>query len=171
LRQRNGFFAFESALHLLPLGRGEGMDLETWNSPDLWRREFGDRADGFLFFAEDLFGGQFGLRGDRVHSFDPETGEAELFADDLSDWSARILADYRVLTGYPLGHVWQERHGALPRGRRLVPKIPFILGGAFEVENLYSAEPAEAIKFRGSVARQIHDLPDGTRVRLRTAEE
>jgi hypothetical protein len=167
LCRRNGFYVFESALHMLPLGFGKGMDLETWNSSGLWRQEFGNKADGLLFFAEDLFGTQFALRDDRVLLFDPETGEAKEFASDLCEWSGRILDDYEFLTGYPLGHAWQESHGALPRDRRLVPKVPFVLGGAFELENLYLADPVEAMRFRGDLAHQIQNLSDGEQVRLK----
>ena len=34
-------------------------------------------ADGLFFFAEDVFGGQFAIRGEQVVTFDPETGEIE----------------------------------------------------------------------------------------------
>src|SRR5438309_1862194 len=71
LALRNGFYAFESALHVFPAGHIEGvLDIETWNSEVLWRREFGSMADGCLFFAEDIFGGQFCIKDARVHSFD-----------------------------------------------------------------------------------------------------
>lgn len=75
LRVRNGFFAFEGALHVLPAGGQPGvMTLEEWNSSHLWSHEYGDLADGLFFFAEDAFGNQFCLREDRVCLFDAETG-------------------------------------------------------------------------------------------------
>src|SRR5881394_4570455 len=65
LRQKNGFYAFESALHVFPIGSKEGvMDLETWNLPDTWRNTYGGLADGYLFFGEDTFGNQFCLTQD-----------------------------------------------------------------------------------------------------------
>jgi hypothetical protein len=69
LQSRNGFYAFESALHVLPrLERPDPatMDFGRWNDGALWRGEYGGLADGLTFFAEDLFGGQFALRGDEV---------------------------------------------------------------------------------------------------------
>jgi len=170
LCRRNGFFAFESSLHVLPLGLGKTMDLETWNSAGLWRQEFENQANGLLFFAEDLFGTQFGIQDDRVLLFEPETGEVTSFATDLDEWSRRILDDFEVLTGYTLGHAWQEVHGVLPQDRRLVPKVPFVLGGAFALENLYLANPIEAMRFRGDLARQIQNLPDGTQIRLKISD-
>jgi hypothetical protein len=91
LEMRNGFFAFESALHIYPLGSGEGLDLERWNSASLWRSEYEDMTEGLLFFAEDAFGYQFAIRDDSIVSFDPETGEVADFAETLEDWSNRIL--------------------------------------------------------------------------------
>src|SRR5215467_2735322 len=120
LRQRNGFYAFESALHLFPaaphLEDGKEVALSHWNSFKLWRFEYGDLADRMLFFAEDAFGNQFCLHDGRVRSFDAETGELSHVADDLEGWARRVLAEYHVLTGYPLLHQWQQKNGALPVG-------------------------------------------------------
>ena len=57
---KNGFYAFESALHVLPSHSNEyEFGLDEWNSGALWRHEYGKMVDGCLFFAEDVFGGQF----------------------------------------------------------------------------------------------------------------
>lgn len=167
LTDRNGFFAFESALHVFPLGPGGGLDLETWNAPPLWRSAYGDMAEGLLFFAEDAFGHQFAIRGDGIVSFDPETGKAEALSPDLEGWAERILDDYEFLTGYPLLHEWQERNGPIPSDYRLAPRVPFVAGGDFSLENLYLANSVEIMRFRASLAQQIKDLPDGAQIRLK----
>lgn len=167
LGERNGFYAFESALHVLPLKSTEHMDLVHWNSATLWRDAFGTLAGDLVFFAEDAFGGQFALSDDGVVSFDPETADAEVLSDTLAGWAARILADPELLTGYPLAHEWQERHGALSPGHRLLPKTPFVLGGDFTLDNLYAGDAVEGMRFRGEVAVQLHDLPDATKVIFR----
>src|SRR6266704_327800 len=61
LRLKNGFYAFESALHVLPAAPFENeMTLSRWNSFGLWRHEYGELiGDEILFFAEDVFGDQF----------------------------------------------------------------------------------------------------------------
>src|SRR5258708_4248515 len=57
LNRKNGFYAFESALHLFPAGCKEShIDLASWNQADSWRKEYGDVTSGRLFFAEDIFG-------------------------------------------------------------------------------------------------------------------
>jgi hypothetical protein len=170
LGRMNGFYAFESALHVFPSGEDSMMSLELWNDRDLWRRDYDDLTDGLLFFAEDVFGGQFVLTDRGVGTFDPETGDVEVIAPDLESWAAALLGDWEVLTGFPLAHEWQLRHGALEAGKRLVPKIPFVTGGAFDVGNLYAADAVEGMRARGNLAVQIRDLPDGASISYRVVE-
>jgi hypothetical protein len=171
LAARNGFYAFESALHVFPLGRAAGvMDLETWNSDALWRGEYGDQTEGCLFFAEDVFGCQFCLRDEQVFTFDPETGELQEMAADLEDWAGQLLADYEVLTGHPLAHAWQSQRGPLPPGKRLVPGIPFVCGGEFELNNLLLLDAVKGMHVRANLARQIRDLPDGARIEFKIVD-
>lgn len=170
LRRVNGFYAFESALHVFPSGTSERMSLELWNDRDLWRRDYDNLTDRLVFFAEDVFGGQFVLVDDGVGTFDPETGDVEVIAGDLPSWAAAVLADYEMLTGYPLAHEWQARHGALAEGQRLLPKLPFVTGGGFDIDNLYAADAVEGMRARGNLAVQIRDLPDGASISYRIVE-
>jgi hypothetical protein len=55
LQQRNGFYAFEAALHVFPLTADPGTGLEGWNAASLWRNEYGDLAEG-LFCRGHLAG-------------------------------------------------------------------------------------------------------------------
>jgi hypothetical protein len=46
LSKKNGFYAFESALHVFPAGHFQDvMDLEKWNSNELWRESYGTLAE------------------------------------------------------------------------------------------------------------------------------
>ncbi len=167
LRARNGFFAFESALHVFPAGGGnDSIDLEAWNSSELWRQEYGGHADAMLFFSEDVFGFQFVIKDGRILRFEPETAQLEAMAEDLDTWARTILEDYWAETGYQIAHEWQRANGPLPPGQRLVAKIPFILGGDWSVDNVRAMDAVEAMRFRGALASQLHDLPDGTRVQI-----
>jgi hypothetical protein len=197
LQERNGFYAFERALHVLPsncvnselginteahhlqTGRvllsqddqghfmGWPMDLERWNMDVLWRGEFGRAAEGLLFFAEDVFGEQFALSDGKVWRFNPESGERKEFADDLNEWAKKILADYSYETGYEQAHEWQQKNGRLMDGLRLIPKTPFILGGEYKAENLFAIDAAKGMRYRADIAKQIRDLPDGTPIHLK----
>lgn len=154
LGAKNGFYAFESVLHLFPArGAGVHLGVAEWNAADLWRGHYQGMADDYLFFAEDIFGAQFCLHADGVGGFDPETGDFELFAPDLEGWAGQVLGDYEVMTGYPLAHSWQEAHGPLP-------KLPFVTGGDFTLANLYPLDAVKGMCLRAGIAVQIRDLPD-----------
>ncbi|NWB11820.1 SMI1/KNR4 family protein [Pseudomonas sp. D5002] len=169
LVQRNGFYALESALHVFPTHSSQDeIGLRDWNEDTLWRGAYKGIADGCLFFAEDIFGGQFCIKDNKIYIFDPETGALEYLADDIESWAKIILSDYEALTGYPLAHQWQKKNGQLPTGKRLLPKVPFVLGGEFVLDNMYLADAVEGMRFRADIACQIKDLPDGAEIKLKT---
>jgi hypothetical protein len=168
LKTRNGFNAFESALHLFPAQTSLlSVGIDEWNRPDGWRKEYGDLSKGCLFFAEDIFGGQFCIESNCVWQFDPETGERVLLGASLDEWAKKLLSDYEVLTGYPLAHAWQEVNGIIPEGMRLVPRTPFVLNGEFALSNLVLMESEKSMRVRGNLARQIKNLPDGAQISFR----
>jgi hypothetical protein len=167
LERKNGFYAFESALHVMPAqSYAQETGLADWNSEQLWIHEYQGLAKGLLFFAEDIFGGQFCIGNDGVYQFDPETGQIDRLANDLEGWADAILHDYAFLTGHPLAHEWQRVNGKIASGVRLVPKQPFVAGGEFSIENLYPLDAVSAMRLRASIAVQIQDLPDGAKIRF-----
>jgi hypothetical protein len=165
LNRTNGFYAFESALHVFPLGARSGSHgIDSWNAPELWRNSYDGMAEGLVFFAEDIFGGQFGIKDDAIYSFDPETGESSRLARSVDEWAGTILDDLEFMTGYPLAHQWQATNGPIASGDRLVPKRPFVLGGEYGLTNLIGLEAVKGMRFRGDLAVQIRDLPDGSSI-------
>lgn len=167
LRQRNGFYAFEGALHVFPSGSSQSeMGISDWNHADLWRSSYNGLADNVVFFAEDIFGGQFCIKDGSIYIFDPETGSLEYLAADVESWAEKVMHDYEVLTGYPLAHQWQKRNGPVRAGMRLLPKVPFVMGGDFSLDNLYVADAVEGMRLRADIADKIKNLPDGTQVKF-----
>jgi len=168
LRTRNGFFAFESALHVRHVGRSSRCrSLDRWNDRRGWIVEYDFDLDDVLFFAEDIFGEQFGIQGHYIVRFDPETAQVEVVADHLQEWARLMLDDRDVQTGFPLAHAWQCQHGAISEGRRLAPRVPFVCGGEYIVDNLVSIEEAESMRWRAQIANQIRDVPDGGTIEIR----
>jgi hypothetical protein len=172
LAQSNGFFAFEGALHVFPSGPvpADVMSVQLWNDEHLWRLGYHELAEGLYFFAEDIFGGQFALFEDRVVTFEPETGAIEEIATNLEGWADNILTDYALLTGFPIAHQWQKRHGPLTAGKRLLPKRPFALGGEFSLENLHELDAVKGMQFRSELATQLKNLPEGATVKFKIIE-
>jgi hypothetical protein len=172
LALKNGFYAFESALRVFPVGRtARGYDLEQWNSTDGWRQAYGELAEHLLFFAEDLFGDQFALASTGVLRFNAETGRTSFLSPTVEGWAELLLRNYEEETGYPLAHQWQLRNGPLAEGQRLMPKRLFIMGGPFTVDNLLPVDAATGMRFRGEIAAQIKDLPDGATVDIQFTDE
>jgi hypothetical protein len=160
LQTKNGFYAFESALHVFPTQRcGSELSLTEWNAPELWIDAYQGLANDAVFFAEDIFGVQFCIKRDGIHTFDPETGNSQLLFADFDGWAFSVLSNFNVLTGFPLGHEWQRSNGRLASGMRLVPKIPFVLGGKFSVQNLHALDSVTAMRMRGSIAVQCGSMP------------
>lgn len=128
---------------------------------------YGGLADGYLFFAEDTFGNQFCLKQDGIGTFEAETGAVTRLSDSLSRWADLILEEFELHTGHRLAHEWQSRNRPLRTGERLLPKMPFITGGDYAVENLAAIDSLQGMRFRGDLAVQVKDLPDGTKIRYK----
>jgi hypothetical protein len=170
LAVKNGFYAFESALHVFPasgvISKRE-ITVEEWNRPSLWRGSYGRCVDvDHFFFAEDIFGGQFSLTKNGVYEMDPETGDIERVSEDLESWATKVLSHAERVTGHPVAHEWQSVHGPLAPGKRLVAKVPFVLGGEFAVSNLRVMDSVDGMTARGELAQQIVGLPDGAPIKL-----
>jgi hypothetical protein len=174
LALKNGFYAFEQALHIFPFGSDVTgtMTLEDWNSCTLWRKAYDDLTEGLLFFGEDIFGDQFCISDKRagVFRFDAERGEPTDMAISIDAWSNQVLSDYRVETGWPLAHEWQKENGPLALGTRLQPKIPFVYGGDYAADNLWAGNSVEGMLFKAEVALKIRNLPAGTQIVLKVKE-
>ena len=75
--------------------------------------------------------------------------------DFLQDWSMVNLVNAA-----------REKLGELPPGRKYYFVIPSVLGGEYAAENMQTATLHEVIGISGDIARQIRDLPDGSKIRL-----
>lgn len=171
LKKKNGFFAFESALRVFPhLTSVESFGLADWNADGLWKNDYMGLADEALFFAEDIFGGQFCIKNGVICSFDPETAGFEDIAPNFESWAQKLLEDYNIWTGYSLAHEWQEANGKLANNMRLMPKLPFVCGGEFDLENLVPIEVVSGMRSRANLANQIASLPDGVEIEFEIVE-
>jgi hypothetical protein len=168
LRQRNGFFCFESAFRFFPSVTVEASwGLGEWNSPDLWKADYRGLADNVFCFAEELFGRQFVVYDGKIGIFEAETGDLKTVASSLEEWASKILLDYNQLTGYGLAHEWQRHHGPLHPRHRLLAKKPFVLGGEYSLTNFAAQDSVRLMKTLGNLAYQIHALPDGSRIEFK----
>jgi hypothetical protein len=61
----------------------------------------------------------------------------------------------------------RSRFGELAEGWKYCLKIPGVLGGEYGRENLATAPLVDLVRMSGDIAKQIRDLPDGTKVRFK----
>jgi len=64
----------------------------------------------------------------------------------------------------------EEICGPLSEGRKYCLKIPGALGGAYGDDNLATISLLELIRASGYMAKEIKDLPDGAKIRLRVID-
>lgn len=168
LDERNGFQAFECALVVFPTTDTDcALGLDAWNDPSGWRSAYGqDVSAEIVFFAMDLFGGQFGVCGAEVVRFDPESGEITKYATSLVEWAQFLLANYAEDTGWPLAHEWQALNGAISPRQRLLPKQPFILGGDYVIDNMTLIDSQSAMENWGRLYQAVRSVRDGQEVSI-----
>lgn len=168
LERCNGFMAFDGALHVFPAGdTAWSLELARLNAGDGWRHAYRHGCGGMVFFAANTFGELYALKDERVVRFDPETGDTNDFAPDLETWADEMLVSWQWETGHSVLRAWQDLHGPLPEGRRLMPTRLFIFGGTDALANLRDVPLLEGLAMRGDIEKQIGDLPDGSKVAIK----
>jgi hypothetical protein len=169
LNHTNGFTVFNAGVQVFHAGAGGlGPELIEWNDAATWKDTYQGLADGLFCFGQDLFGVQFAVEKatGNVVSFDPELGTRTVLGRSLDDWARWLLEDPDVNGAYGLATRWQDEHRALEHDERLVPLQFFVLGGGYDDDNLKPEQSVTAMRARGPIARQLHDLPDGTKIRF-----
>ena len=137
-----------------------------WNDPAGWKSNYGDIPIPGEVLAEGFLGDQYLLVDRLVVRWDPETGETEPTGMRLDEWIQAMREDASSQEPVWLLEAWEESNGPLPVTQHLAPKQPFVLGGAFEVDNLFATDANSDFAWRGQLALQIGDLPDGAEVKL-----
>lgn len=162
----NGGYFFGGALEIFPVGTSHYTEIESWNDAAGWRKDFDQDLDGIVFFAHDLFCFPYGVRGEAVVRLNHETGEIEPMAATLTLFLEQLLDECDYYSGQSLLAEWEEEHGPLPIGQRLFAKMPFVLGGDWETDNLWASEPLPVLAFRAFCAKHLKGKADGTRVSI-----
>ena len=168
LESKNGYVAFEAALHVFSTDDAANVPgLVTWNSPDGWRKLYGLENDPILFFAQDLFANQFGITSDKVFRLEAEWGQLTEHSLNLANWAETVLQDYDYETGWSVGREWQLANHAIDASERLLAKKPIVLGGDYVSENFAAIPTAQCMQQLGRLFNEIKDKPDGTPVRVK----
>jgi hypothetical protein len=123
--------------------------------------------------AENDFGNVIVRATDgRYWRISPEEGTCCVVADDRDSLQV-LLRDQEFLHDWymrQLVEVAREHLGELTPPRKYCLKIPGYLGGAYGMPNIATAPIHEIVGMAGDIARQTHELPDGTQVRLEVVD-
>ena len=168
----NGGYFWKRALLVRPLQREEGAPrtILEWNNPELWKTMYEGTCEELTFFAEDAFGMQFGIRGDCVVQFDPETGFITDVARTLDEWCELLVHDPEYHTGSPVLAAWERENSPIQIGHRLIPKQLFMLGGDFHSNNMVSKPDLDGLRIRAEFWKMTKSLPDGQKIIFKIQE-
>ena len=86
---------------------------------------------------------------------------------DALSHSQEFLADWYMSS---LIEVAKEKIGDLPKERKYCLKLPSILGGEYNADNIGTISQQELISFSGYLAKEIKDLPDGAKIEFSFVE-
>jgi len=123
--------------------------------------------------AENDFGNVIVRATDgRYWRITPEDGTCVVIANDRASLEV-LLQDQEFLYDWYMRHlvdVARENLGDLVLTRKYCLKIPAFLGGEYGWPNLATAPIHEIIGVAGDIARQVHELPDGSQVKLKMVD-
>ncbi len=162
----NGGFFYEKSLQIYSFShKNKFNNIDNVNR--ILTNEYQDIIDGLVSFGQDIFGNQFcfEISSRKIVFFDSETGERKNLALNFSNWIDVIYSDFDYFIGLNVLKKWSSIN-ALAFNERLYPKIPFIMGGEFAVDNLFAASFPNFIVDYANIAKQVFNLPDGTRIKL-----
>jgi len=133
---------------------------------DLIRNEYGSITSDMFFIGQDIFGNQFGMNKTGCYLFNIETGDIKFLAKYFDDLLEVIYHNLSYYSGMELIAEWVKRNNKFTASDRFTPKIPFVLGGDYTIDNIYSMNSILNIRYNANIAKQVHNIPDGTNFKI-----
>jgi hypothetical protein len=163
----NGGFFFNKSLHFYSLiAENSFRSIIDFNKS--LSREFSFLFNGLYAFAQDIFGNQFvfDINTFEIHFFNIESGSKELLAENFSVFINVLLNDIEYYSGLTYEAEWNENN-SIALNQRLQAKTPFVIGGDYKVNNFYVNTYPDYLSYSADIAKQIYNLKDGEKVRLK----
>lgn len=163
----NGGFFFDKSLVLYSHG-GSDNYCQIYYVNGLLSREYGHLFDGLISFGQDLFGNQFCFEkgSTKISFFEIEVAEKKTIANSFEEWETLLKKEWEYYSAYPYLERWLK-FNTLNDNERICPKKPFVIGGDYENSNFYALEFPKFISYNSSIAKQLQNVPDGTKVVLK----
>lgn len=167
LYNTNGGFFYNSSLQIYSCINTSNMQ-DIFHVNNIIHKEYGLLAKDLLFFGQEIFGNQFAFSDEGIMLFNIESGDREIIAPNFGEWCVVIENDLDYYTGKVFSIFLNSKN--MGKETRLCPKIPFITGGSYEVENFYSLSFPRYIQVNFNIAKQVHLLPDGSEIKFEIIE-
>ena len=98
----------------------------------------------------------------------PEELSCEIVAHDAEEFAA-LWEEDDFQTDWQMEQLVglaRTKLGPLPDGRYYFLKVPAVLGGAYDADNLATITLDELIAFSGDLGEKIKDVPDGAQIEI-----
>lgn len=164
INDTNGGFFFNNALLVYPF-----LEEDLYPSMPLINQTlkslYGGLFNNLVSFGQDIFGNQFCFctENETVVFFNIEDAGKTYLAKDFKEWIDVFTNDYDYYAGVTYVDQWLESN-ELKANERLCPKYPFVIGGDFKLGNFYASAFPKYLEVNADIAKQIYDLPNGTKV-------
>ncbi|QPB41637.1 hypothetical protein [Rodentibacter haemolyticus] len=158
---KNGFVAFEGCLRILPL-----VDIENERTIYSWNKFLNFETKEYIFFGDNVLGDGFCTYKNLFYKYDFESGDLEFMGNTLEDFSKELIINYNYYTGYSIAKQWMETQSVVSFNDVLMPKIPFILGGEYSINNLYMSNIYESIQLKQYIYNKTKESEDGEKIKL-----
>ena len=171
LESVNGLVAFGGGLHL----RGASLTpvwhslRHAWDGPTALHTQFRAVRATDVPFAQDALGDQYVLRDSQVWRLAAESGELEPLGIELNAFLSEACNDPVAFLSLEPLEEFVAQGGDLQPGQLLSVYPPFVV--KTDSPPSYRAIPADdRLGYLASLARQIGDLPDGTKIEFKIVE-
>ena len=142
-----------------------------WNEYSLWKKFFPeDKLKEVYFFADNILSYQYGIYDEKVVMLNPEDSSLEIVASSLDEWFSVIKSDKVTYLYSDILEEWESRNGKILLGEKLIPSIPFIIGGDYELDIFIKCTELEAMRYYSQYAKTLYKLPDGNVVKLKIVD-
>lgn len=166
MKENNGGYFYHNSL-LLFGSTSEENQFNIIHINNLFKKYYKNIVDDLFFFGQDIFGNGFAFENENIILFNIESGQKEILANSFDGWLDVLYEDLDYYTGeslvYELNHSEREE---LTKEKRLCPKYPFILGGEYNIDNLVLKGYIENISYNADIAKQVYNLPEGSKIKI-----
>ncbi|WP_340067099.1 SMI1/KNR4 family protein [Ascidiimonas aurantiaca] len=166
IKVHNGGYFYHNSMVLFGFSDQESQ-FNIIHMNELFKKYYQNLANGLHYFGQDIFGNAFAFENTKIIFFNIESAQKEVLADSFKEWLDLLYKDLDYYNGESLAYDLNDNdRKKLVKEKRLCPKYPFILGGDYSMINLVLKDYKENLSFNASIAKQVHNLSEGSQIKI-----